>query len=209
MSELLRRRDLILFKRRKDEYAKRRKKRGVVLSTLTLIVAAGIWWYGVMPMRADLLHTRQNRRAELKALVGVQALIDRAPEIGAQLQTRGELLAAREVNLAPERDTYAWMIEMIKPCIHSRDGFVIRGYAQPDFTDSGIISNFPYRFATFHLNGKGFYHDFERFINELESTRPYFRVQNVEFAGNPRTDIDSEKLDYRFDLVVPVAPSTR
>lgn len=206
MNELAKRREVILFKRRKVELAKRRKKRGVVLSVLTLIVAGGLWRHGVMPMQADLLRTRENRHTELKALQGIQSQIDRGIQIGADLRTRGEMLAEREANLAPDRDLYSWMMGAIKPCMHSRDGFFVRGYAKPDVSDVGMISDFPYKWATFHLNGKGYYHDFERFISELETTRPYFRVQNVEFAGNPGPDIDSEKLEYRFDLVVPVVP---
>lgn len=207
MSELARRRELILFKRRKVEFSKRRKKRGIVFSILTLIIGAALWRYGVMPMQGELLRTRQNRHAEMKALRGVETQIGRASDIGASLQTSGEQLSEREANLAPDRDTYSWMLDAIKPCIHSRDGFVIRGYAQPEVSDVGILSNFPYKWAIFHLNGTGYYHDFERFINELENTRPYFRVQNVEFAGSPGSDINSGKLEYRFDLVVPMVQS--
>jgi hypothetical protein len=207
VNELAKRRELILFKRRKVELAKRRKKRGIFFSVVTVIIVAALWRYGVMPMQADLTRTRENRHTELKALQGVQSQIDRGIEIGSNLRARGELLAEREAHLAPDRDAYSWMLGMIKPCIHSRDGFVVRAYAQPEINDAGIISDFPYKWATFHLNARGYYHDFERFVSELENTLPYFRVQNAEFAGNPGPDIDSEKLEYRFDLVVPVVSS--
>ena len=120
------------------------------------------------------------------------------------LQARGDLLAKREATLAPDRDAYAWIISTINPFILNRKGVSIYAYTQPDVSDQGLLSDFPYRWATFHLKGTGFYQEFGAFFADLENSFPYFRVQNLEVSANTGPGVEAEKLNFSFDLITPV-----
>jgi len=117
------------------------------------------------------------------------------------------LLAKKEATLAPERDAYAWIIGEITPFIQSHKGVNIYSYSQPEVSESGIIGDFPYKWATFHLKGIGYYYEYGRFLADLENAFPYFRVQNLAIGAYSSPGVDAEKLAYTFDLVVPMTSS--
>jgi hypothetical protein len=128
-------------------------------------------------------------------------------EIADKMQARRQLLDKLEATLAPDRDAYAWIISTINPFLQSRKGVSIVHYSQPEVSDVGILPGFPYKWATFHLEGTGFYHDFGKFFADLENNFPYFRVQNLEISANATSGVEPEKLNVSFELVVPVKAS--
>jgi Tfp pilus assembly protein PilO len=173
----------------------------------TVIIMAALWWFGVMAKQNELERTRENTRTVSRTLKDAEAEMSRGSEIAAQLKARNDLLGKREATLAPDRDAYAWIIGEINPFIQSRKGVNIYSYSQPEVSDTGIIAGFPYKWATFHLKGTGYYYEFGRFFADLENTFPYFRVQNLEIGANSTPGVDAEKLAYTFDLVVPMTSS--
>jgi hypothetical protein len=116
-------------------------------------------------------------------------------------------LDKRESTLAPDRDAYAWVISTINPIIKSRKGLGDFHYSQPEVSEVGIIPGFPYKWATFHVEGTGFYHDLGKFFADLENNYPYFRIQNLEMNATVSTGAEPEKLNVAFELVVPVKAS--
>jgi hypothetical protein len=127
--------------------------------------------------------------------------------MSSELAEVSDKLAKREVTLAPDRDTYAWIINTINPFIQARKGVNIYSYSQPEISDSGLIPSFPYRWATFHLKGTGYYQDFGKFFADFENSFPYFRIQNLEILGNNGPGTEAEKLSFSFDVVAPVVPT--
>jgi hypothetical protein len=130
-----------------------------------------------------------------------------AQDVADKLQARLEVLGRREATLAPDRDAYDWIITTINSFIQSRSGVHINRSSQPEVTDAGIIPNFPYKWATFHLEGTGHYHDIGKFLADLENNFPYYRVQNLALSVNAGTGVEPEMLSFAYDLVVPVKPS--
>jgi hypothetical protein len=187
--------------------SKQQQERLGAIAFATVAIIAGLWYFGVMAVQAQLKRTRENTRAVQKTLKDAEVEMGRGQEIAAQLQARGELLAKREITLAPDRDAYAWVISVINPFIQSRKGVSIYSYSQPDVGEAGIFQSFPYKWATFHLKGTGYYYEFGRFFADLENEFPYFRVQNVMIASTSTPGVDPEKLSYTFDLVVPMTSS--
>jgi Tfp pilus assembly protein PilO len=187
--------------------SKQQKERLGGIAFATVLVIAALWYFGVRAKQAELQRTQENTRTVLRTLKDAEAEMSRGMEIAAKLQTRSELLAKREATLAPDRDAYAWMIGEINPFIQSRKGVNIYSYSQPEVSDAGTIGGFPYKWATFHLKGTGYYHEFGRFFADLENEFPYFRVQNLAITGNSTPGVDAEKLAYTFDLVVPMTSS--
>jgi hypothetical protein len=187
--------------------SKQQQERMGAIAFATAAIIAGLWWFGVMAKQAELLRTRENTQTVTKTLKDAEAEMRRGSEIAAQLEVRSDLLAKREATLAPDRDAYAWIIGEINPFIQTRKGVNIYSYSQPDVSDVGIIGGFPYKWATFHLKGTGYYYEFGRFFADLENAFPYFRVQNLTITAGAVASTDAEKLAYTFDLVVPMTSS--
>ncbi len=178
---------------------------GITLGTLALV--AVIWYFGVTAKQTELSKTMDNTAQTQDKLRRAESTMRQGEEIANKLQVHRQLLDKREATLAPDRDAYAWIISTIKPFIQSRRGVDIYHYSQPEVSDLGIIPGFPYKWATFHLEGTGYYHDFGKFLADLENDFPYFRVQNLEMSANASTGVEPEKLTVNFELVVPIKPS--
>lgn len=170
-----------------------------------VVIAIGaLWYFGVTAKQKELAGTRQKTAEMQKKLHDAETLMRRGDEIGETLQTRSDLLAKREAGLAPDRDSYAWLINSVNAFIQSRKGVNIDSYSQPEISDTGMIPKFPYRWATFHLRGSGYYHDLGKFFADFENSYPYFRIQNVVLSANVGAAMEAEKLSVTFDLVAPV-----
>ena len=170
-------------------------------------VIALLWYFGIVAKQQELSKTQKNTAQMRDTLAKAQNKIREGEEIATQLQVRQELLEKREAMLASNIDPYSWIINTINPFIQSRKGVNFYHYSQPDITDSGIVQDFPYKWATFHLEGSGYYHDFGKFFADLENNFPYFRVQNLSLSANTAAGAEAEKLNVSFELVVPIKAS--
>jgi hypothetical protein len=185
--------------------AQREQLTGVAIGTVVLMGA--LWYFGVQAKQTELTQTRDKTAQMEKKLRDAEALIRQGDEIGDTLHDRSDILQKREAGLAPDRDTYAWLINTMKPFIQSRHGVSIYSYSPPEISDSGLIPGFPYRWATFHLRGTGYYQDFGKFFADFENSFPYFRIQNLDVSANTGPASEAEKLSFNFDVVAPVVTS--
>jgi len=180
----------------------RERIQGVIIGTP--IVMAMLWYFVVQAEQIKLKASGQKLAGVQQKLAKAETVMRQEVAIADTLQARGDLLAKREATLAPDRDAYAWIISTINPFILNRKGVSIYAYTQPDVSDQGLLSDFPYRWATFHLKGTGFYQEFGAFFADLENSFPYFRVQNLEVSANTGPGVEAEKLNFSFDLITPV-----
>jgi Tfp pilus assembly protein PilO len=178
---------------------------GIVIGTIGLMAA--LWYLGVNAKQEQLSKTERKTAEVRDTLKRADDKIRRAQEVADQLQAHQAVLDRREAILAPDRDAYAWVINTINPFILPRKGVNISHYSQPEVSESGIIPAFPYKWATFHLEGTGFYYEFGRFFADLENDFPFYRVQNLAISANVGAGTDPDRLNFTFDLVVPVKPS--
>jgi hypothetical protein len=167
-----------------------------------------LYYFGVMTKQNELAATVRKTADMQDKLRTAEATMGRSEEVADELQARQQLLQRREAMMTPDRDAYAWVIDTINPFIQARNGVNIYSYSQPDVSDVGFIPNFPYRWATFHLKGTGYYHEFGEFFADLENKFPYFRVQNLDMSANSGPGVEPEKLSFSFDIVSPVVPSS-
>jgi hypothetical protein len=175
---------------------------GIAVGTVGLM---GLLWYlGVTAKQEELSHTEQNTAQMQDKLNKANNVMRKGGEIADKLEAREQLLDKREAILAPDRDAYAWIISTISPFLQTRKGVTINRYSQPEVSDAGLIPSFPYKWATFHLEGTGYFHDLGGFFADLENEFPAFRVQNLEMNANGGSGVEAEKLNVTFDLVVPV-----
>jgi Tfp pilus assembly protein PilO len=178
---------------------------GVAIAT-PLVIA--LLWYFVVQAEQAQLQATQKKAADIRAKLNqAENIMRQGEEIADRLRAHSTSLTNREATLAPDRDAYAWIIQTIKPFVLSRTGVSIYSYSQPDVSDVGLISNFPYRWATFHLKGTGCYHDFGPFFADFENNFPYFYIQNLAISANTGPSIGPEKLNFVFDVVTPMVVS--
>jgi Tfp pilus assembly protein PilO len=178
---------------------------GIAVGTVALV--ALLWYFGVTAKQQELSKTERNTAQMRDTLNGAENKIRQGEDIAGKLQARVQLLEKREGMLASNIDPYSWIISTINPFIQSRKGVNFYRYSQPEIGDIGVIPDFPYKWATFHLDGTGYYHDFGKFFADLENNFPYFRVQNLSLAANSTTTGEAEKLNVSFELVVPIKAS--
>jgi hypothetical protein len=179
---------------------------GIAIGTVGLMAA--LWWFGVKSIQHDLIVTKDKTTEMQKKLHDAETLMRSGGEIGETLTNRSDLLAKREAGLAPDRDAYAWLIKTINDFITTRKGVSIDSFSQAEIGDVGMIPKFPYRWATFHLKGSGYYHDLGKFFADFENNFPYFRIQNPILSVNVGPAMEAEKLSVSFDLVAPVIASS-
>lgn len=173
-----------------------------------VMVIGLLWYFGVTAKQDELVATQKKSAEMAKKLHDAETLMRRQGEIDTTLQARSEMLAQREAGLAPDRDAYAWLINTVNNFIAGRKNVNIDTYSQPEITDSGLVPRFPYKWATFHLKGTGYYQDLGKFFADFENAYPYFQIQNPVFTANTGTGgLEPEKLTVSFDLVAPVTSS--
>jgi hypothetical protein len=191
-----------------NKLSKAQKDQLIGIAVGTVLVVAGLWYFGVIAKQQELSKTESNYAQTQDKLRRAENTMRQAEEIADKLQAHRQLLEKREATLAPDRDAYAWIISTINPIIQSRKGITYPfHYSQPEVSEVGIIPGFPYKWATFHVDGSGFYHDLGKFFADLENDYPYFRIQNLELSSGVSTGVEPEKLNVSFELVVPVKTS--
>jgi hypothetical protein len=190
-----------------NKISKTQKSQLIGIAVGTAGLMAALWYLGVTAKQAELSQTQKDTAQMRDKLKRAEGTMRQGQEIAERLQARTETLEKRESLLAPDRDAYAWIISTINPFLQSHKGISIIHYSQPDVTDAGILPGFPYKWATFRLEGAGFYHDFGKFFADLENNFPCFRVQNLSLSANPAGGVEPEKLNVAFELVVPVKAS--
>jgi len=79
---------------------------------------------------------------------------------------------------------------------------------QPIITDVDILPQFPYKQVKISLNGSAYYHDFGKFVSDLENTFPHMRMINVTLEPLTGFDPDSQKLNFRADVIALVKPNS-
>ena len=139
--------------------------------------------------------------------------VHQAEAIGEELTNSLEKLTLREAGFAPEHEPYSWMRGVINRFYLPPNGALPYktvskvDFKQPEITDKGVLFGFPYKWAVFHITGKGHYHDFGKFVADFENAFPYFSIRDVDISV-PAVKADPDMLSYSFDLVTPQVSGT-
>jgi len=128
-------------------------------------------------------------------------------QIKAGLDKAREKLQIAELEMA-QGDPYRWIIKTFLN-FKKRHPVEIANFEQPRVGEFELHPKLPYQSATFSMNGTAFFHDFGKFLADLENTFPYLRIQRIELdpasGGRPGGDAD-EKLSFRMDVTILAKP---
>jgi hypothetical protein len=190
-----------------NKLTKVQKERLILVGVGAVALMGALWWFVVKPEQLQLVKTERDNTQKQDKLARAEMVLKSAGEVGTTYTNQLQALQQRETGLAPERGAYEWIINTINPFIQARKGVNITTFSEPTVSDQGLLPRFPYRWATFHIHGIGYYQDYGKFFADFENSFPYFRVQNLEISGNTGAAAEAEKLGFTFDIVTPVVPS--
>jgi len=171
------------------------------------VAAMAALWFFVVSAQEQKLKVIETKCESMTATLKTDgALIRRAQVIGQELTNRLEILQKREADLAPEHAPYDWMVARIPQFLLSHKGVSIPPPSIPEISDKGLLAGFPYKWATFHVKGVGYYRELGKFFADFENAFPYYRIQNVDISAAGLEE-EPEKLTCNFDIVTPLVPT--
>jgi hypothetical protein len=192
---------------------KKQRSQLIAVGVGALAVIAGLWCLVVRAQHTALKGKIADCAKMKEKLGNERRTVGEADIIGERLTNTLERLALREAGFAPEHEPYSWMREVMNRFYLPPNGALPYktvtkiDFKQPEITDKGVITGFPYKWAVFHITGEGHYHDFGKFIADFENAFPYFSIRNIEISV-PTVKTDADMLAYSFDIVTPQVSST-
>ncbi len=160
----------------------------------------------------------KSRDGKLAEIDTIQQAVDKAeqlkkdsPKIQAELDEIKGRLDGMEKGMA-SGDLYSWVILTMND-FKSKNGHRvdIQDIGREERVGIGMYGDFPYDAVRYTVKVTAYYHDFGKFLAELENAFPFTRVQNLLLTpeGGITTGPEAEKLAFRFELVVPVKPKEK
>ena len=189
-----------------SKISKEKRNRVVLVGIGTALLVAGLWMTLQSAQRASLDRNSKQIAEEEQKLASAERLVNSRDQLAQQLVTLQDKLQAVEGGMA-SGDMYAWVIRTFNT-FKTTYRVDIPQFSREVLGEVGIIPKFPYKAAMFNIRGTAYYHDFGRFLADLENTYPFIRVQNLEIepafvgggGGNEKPQ-DAEKLAFRFEIV--------
>ena len=183
---------------------KERRNKLILVVVCALTVIAGLYLLLIRHQNENLVRlaqkgveVRDNQRRILDA-------IRRASEIEADLASANKGLAEAEADVA-SGDLYSWVINTLRK-FQAPYGVNIPQFSPLGaVTDVNLLPGFPYKQASLSLAGTAHFHDFGRFLADLENQFPHIRVVNLSLDLNPSSvGEDQETISFKLDLVTLV-----
>jgi len=190
-------------------------KRGPV--ALVVVIGVGViaaLWFGVInAQKASLTkHAEKIDKARQKVRDG-KRVVERAAQTEAELEQATRKLAAVEEGMAPS-DKYAWLIQSVNE-FRAQYRIDKLNYSREQVAEVKVLPGFPYKAATFKVQGLAHYHELGKFIADFENAFPYVSLQNLQIErqqlelANVTNPADLEKLAFKVDIVTLVKPTTQ
>jgi Tfp pilus assembly protein PilO len=184
-----------------------REKRNLLIAVAvgTLLAVVGLYFLLITHQNETLVHLA-NKKVEVQASHRkVLEAVRRTGEIEADLANAKKVLADAEADIA-SGDLYSWVINTLRGFKGKHNKVSI-----PQFNPIGptteviLLPNFPYKQASLSLAGTAHFHDFGRFLADLENQFPHIRVVNLNLDLNQsQTAEEQETISFRLDVVTLV-----
>ena len=183
----------------------------VMVAVGTVIMVVVLFFVIIRPLRANSGGISQLVDDSHAAVEQGRRTLADTNKVATALQGVVSRLNAAEGAMA-SGDLYIWMIQTMSQfkLAHQVE---IPQISREIPCEVGVFPQFPYKAATFVMQGTAYFHDLGKFLASLENNFPYMRVQNLELepTGNPRAGKgeDNERLGFKMEIVTlvkPVAP---
>lgn len=190
---------------------KEKRERLILVTIGTLVIMVAIYYGVIGTQRTTLVQTLQRAKDEQNRVNNGQRLAGSVAQLQKGIEASEAQLKAIEGNMA-SGDMYSWIILTINNFKENGGYHVeIPTFSREINGEVGMLTKFPYRAAIFSVRGSAHFHDFGRFVADLENAFPYIRLQNIELDPVSSTfgnaSEDPEKLGFRMEIVTLVNPN--
>src|SRR5208283_4171498 len=176
----------------------------ILVVVATLLVVAGLFYNLIKRQNENLLRLA-NRKVEVQASRRhVLETIRRAAEIETELARSRKAPTETEADIQ-SGDLYSLVINSLREFKAAYRVNVPQFNPIGPTTDVNVLPQFPYKQATMSLAGTAHFHDFGRFLADLENQFPHIRVANLslELNQSPAAE-DQETVSFKLDLITLV-----
>jgi len=184
---------------------KREKLILAVLMSLTGIV--GIW-YGLLEPQRSWLHAKTKLLSETQGkLTAVQRELRLMASFNSYLDSARQQIENMEAKM-PSGDVYRWAIRSMASLQTNKVD--IANLEPPRLAESSILPKVPYKTAILSVNGTAHYHDFGRFLADMENSFPHMRLQRLELEPTQfgeAANAGQELLNFKLEIVALVKAS--
>jgi hypothetical protein len=185
--------------------ARRNQLAALVLGTVAVI---SCYWYFIILTQEEWLETDRIavKEAQEKIEVGNRnaAKLD---EFREEVSAGRREIRRYEADMA-SGDVYRWIIRTLGNFQKSTSVEFI-DTEPPKIGEAPVPPKRPYQSASFVLTGKATYHEFGKFLADLENRFIHMRLQRLDLdpahPGDPNSE-DAEKLLFKMEISVLVAP---
>jgi Tfp pilus assembly protein PilO len=184
-----------------------REKRNLLIAVVagTVLIVVGIYFLLITHQKENLVRLASKKLEVQASHRKVVEAIRRSSEIEAELVSAKQALAEAEADIA-SGDLYSWVVNTLRDFKGKHPKVNI-----PQFnpigaiTDVNLLQNFPYKQASLSVAGTAHYHDFGRFLADLENHFPHIRVLNLNLDLNQSPTVEEqETISFKLDVVTLV-----
>jgi hypothetical protein len=181
-----------------------KRNRLITVCVAILVIAGGLGFGLIRCQYQYVSHLNQDRVAVEAKLKLVQNAVKHSDQIEAELQASGKQLAEAEADVA-SGDLYAWAINLVRTFKTGYKVEIPQVNPEGSPTEVDLLPGLPYKQAKFMLTGTAHFHDFGRFIANLENQFPHLRVVNLSLEPNPNATPDEvETINFKMVIVALV-----
>lgn len=167
----------------------------------TAVVIAGVWM-GVISGQKMKIARLSSEITDMEAKIQkAKTWVNNHDALVAEVDELKQKLKSAEDNLISSTDIYASTVQAVNR-VRTRHRVEIKDHTRPVEEPVTLLPDFPYRAATFTLQGEAFFHDFGRFLADFENSYQHMRVQKLKVTpGSSSLTPVPEKLTFEMEVV--------
>jgi len=184
------------------------KRNRLILVIVITIIGLAVIYFGLISYQQKKLEDLAESKDKIQGrLDTIQQVVKNADLVESEMTTATKKLAELEEEMVTG-DPYAWMFTKMKEFKAPYKIDLQQSVLTAQGKDISLLPKFPYTNVSFTVQGTAFYHDFGKFLADLENKFPLFRVLNLDLqpVAATQTEADKEKLTFRMEIVPLVKP---
>lgn len=176
----------------------------ILVAVGTLIAAAALYSFLISHQNENLARLAKKKLDVEATQQRMLEAIRRADVIENDLADTQKSLAEAEADIA-SGDLYSWIINNLRQFKANYKVNIPQVSSLGPVTEVTLIPSFPYKQTSLSLVGTAHFHDFGRFVADMENQFPHIRVSNMTLDLNPSpAPEDQETVTFKLDVVTLV-----
>ena len=184
------------------------KRDKLILAVMGSVAGVVGIWFGLIESQQAGLRSKSKLLAETQGkLQNVQRELRLTEGFKATLDSIQRQIQGMEAKM-PTGDVYRWAIRSITSL--QTNNVEIANLEPPRIGESTILPKVPYKTALLYVNGTAHYHDFGRFLANLENSFPHMRLQRLELDPmqfGEATSAGQEQLNFKLEIIALIKAS--